>query len=49
LNERIPGVLEEAAREQARKVEAEITVLEEEAGRLQAEITELHGEMEGGI
>jgi hypothetical protein len=49
LNEKLPGFLEEAARNQARKVEAEIVALEEEAVRLQGEITELHGGTEVGI
>jgi DNA polymerase-3 subunit epsilon len=49
LNEKLPGFIEEAAREQARKVETEIEVLEEEAARLQCEITELNGGVEAGI
>ena len=49
LNEKLPGFLEEAAMEQARKVETEIAALEEEATRLQGEITELNGGAEAGI
>ena len=49
LNEKLPGFLEKAAREQARKVEIEIAALEEEATRLQGEITELNGGAEAGI
>lgn len=49
LNERIPGFIEEAAREQARRVEKEIEALEEEASRLEREITELNGGSGAGI
>jgi hypothetical protein len=49
LNEKLPGFLEEAAREQARKVETEIAALEEEAARLRGEIIELNGGAEAGI
>jgi hypothetical protein len=49
LNEKRPGFLEEAAKEQARKVEAEIEALEEEAAKLQSEIAELNGETGSGI
>ena len=49
LNERRPGFIEEAAKEQARKVETEIEALEEEAAKLQSEITELNGGVGAGI
>ena len=49
LNEKRPGFLEEAAREQARRVETEIEVLEEEAAKLQSEIAELNGGVGAGI
>jgi hypothetical protein len=49
LNERIPGFIEEAAKEQARRVEMEIEALEEEAVRLEREITELNGGSGAGI
>jgi hypothetical protein len=49
LNERIPGFIAEAAKEQARRVEKEIETLEEEAARLAREITELNGGSEAGI
>ena len=49
LNEKRPGFIEAAAREQARKVELEIEALEGEAAKLQSEITELHGGAEPGI
>ncbi len=49
LNERIPGFIEEAAKEQARRVEAEIETLAEEAARLEHEISELNGGAGAGI
>jgi hypothetical protein len=49
LNERIPGFIGEAAKEQARRVETEIEALEEEASRLQREIAELNGGTGSGI
>jgi DNA polymerase-3 subunit epsilon len=49
LNEKRPGFLEEAAREQARRVETEIEALEEEAAKLQSEIAELNGGAGAGI
>lgn len=49
LNERIPGFIQEAAKEQARRIEAEIETLEEEAARLQCEITELNGGAGAGV
>jgi DNA polymerase-3 subunit epsilon len=49
LNEKRPGFLEEAAREQARRVETEIEALEEEATKLQSEIAELNGGVGAGI
>ena len=49
LNEKRPGFIEAAAREQARKVELEVEALEGEAAKLQSEITELHGGAEPGI
>jgi hypothetical protein len=49
LNEKIPGFIQEAAKEQARRVEAEIGALEEEAAKLQHEITELNNGVGAGI
>jgi len=43
LNEKRPGFIQEAARDQATAIEAEVESLEKEAAQLKVEITELTG------
>ncbi len=43
LNKKRPGFIQEAARDQATAIEAEVESLEKEAAQLKVEITELTG------